>query len=222
MSETNDHAARLLRAYQAQEKRFVERRFPLEFAPEVFGAPRAVEPRSSKARSLPPTFPPCPLPRATIAPPEGESVRADRWRSSATRPRHRSGPQAACGCEERPIQRRVDRRRQGGRRSRGRRAPKGREPRQRSPPHGVASTCVRRPATARGRYGRPRTAMAGSRVTPAPGLPAGWRDGHDAPRSLLRPWTRRARLRESCGRGHTARRSLPRRSPRTPSRVAPP
>jgi len=36
MSETSDpHAARLLRAYQAQEKRFVERRFPLEFAPEV-------------------------------------------------------------------------------------------------------------------------------------------------------------------------------------------
>jgi hypothetical protein len=35
MSETSDHAARLLRAYQAQEKRFVERRFPLEFTPEV-------------------------------------------------------------------------------------------------------------------------------------------------------------------------------------------
>src|SRR5690349_2405686 len=35
MSETSEHAARLLRAYQAQEKRFVERRFPLEFAPEV-------------------------------------------------------------------------------------------------------------------------------------------------------------------------------------------
>ena len=35
MSETSDHAARLLRAYQAQEKRFVEQRFPLEFAPEV-------------------------------------------------------------------------------------------------------------------------------------------------------------------------------------------
>ena len=36
MSEASDtHAARLLRAYQAQEKRFVERRFPLEFAPEV-------------------------------------------------------------------------------------------------------------------------------------------------------------------------------------------
>jgi hypothetical protein len=35
MSETSDHAARLLRAYQAQEKRFVERRFPLGFAPEV-------------------------------------------------------------------------------------------------------------------------------------------------------------------------------------------
>jgi hypothetical protein len=34
-SATSDHAARLLRAYQAQEKRFVERRFPLEFAPEV-------------------------------------------------------------------------------------------------------------------------------------------------------------------------------------------
>jgi len=35
MSETSDHAARLLRAYQAQEKQFVERRFPLQFAPEV-------------------------------------------------------------------------------------------------------------------------------------------------------------------------------------------
>ena len=35
MSETSEHAARLLRAYQAQEKRFVERRFPLQFAPEV-------------------------------------------------------------------------------------------------------------------------------------------------------------------------------------------
>jgi hypothetical protein len=35
MSEARDHAARVLRAYQAQEKRFVERRFPLEFAPEV-------------------------------------------------------------------------------------------------------------------------------------------------------------------------------------------
>ena len=35
MNETSDHAARLLRAYQAQEKRFVERRFPLQFAPEV-------------------------------------------------------------------------------------------------------------------------------------------------------------------------------------------
>ena len=35
MSEARDHATRLLRAYQAQEKRFVERRFPLEFAPEV-------------------------------------------------------------------------------------------------------------------------------------------------------------------------------------------
>ena len=35
MPETSDHAARLLRAYQAQEKRFVERRFPLQFAPEV-------------------------------------------------------------------------------------------------------------------------------------------------------------------------------------------
>src|SRR5438128_8154605 len=35
MSETADHAARLLRAYQAQEERFVERRFPLQFAPEV-------------------------------------------------------------------------------------------------------------------------------------------------------------------------------------------
>ena len=37
MSETSGthDAARLLRAYQAQEKCFVERRFPLEFAPEV-------------------------------------------------------------------------------------------------------------------------------------------------------------------------------------------
>src|SRR5438128_12046817 len=35
MSETREHAARLLRAYQEQQKRFVERRFPLEFAPEV-------------------------------------------------------------------------------------------------------------------------------------------------------------------------------------------
>jgi hypothetical protein len=35
MSETSDHAARLLRAYQTQEKQFVERRFPLQFAPEV-------------------------------------------------------------------------------------------------------------------------------------------------------------------------------------------
>src|SRR3989475_11411336 len=36
MSATSEpHASRLLRAYQAQEKRFVERRFPLEFAPEV-------------------------------------------------------------------------------------------------------------------------------------------------------------------------------------------
>ncbi|HXD95862.1 MAG TPA: ferritin-like domain-containing protein [Candidatus Acidoferrum sp.] len=35
MSAESDHTARLLRAYQAQEKRFVERRFPLEFAPEV-------------------------------------------------------------------------------------------------------------------------------------------------------------------------------------------
>src|SRR6266403_1196607 len=35
MSEPREHAVRLLRAYQAQEKRFVERRFPLEFAPEV-------------------------------------------------------------------------------------------------------------------------------------------------------------------------------------------
>jgi hypothetical protein len=32
---SDPHAARLLRAYQAQEKRFVERRFPLEFASEV-------------------------------------------------------------------------------------------------------------------------------------------------------------------------------------------
>ena len=35
MASTSEHAARLLRAYQAQEKRFVERRFPLQFAPEV-------------------------------------------------------------------------------------------------------------------------------------------------------------------------------------------
>src|SRR5215468_2379862 len=35
MSDAREHAARLLSAYQAQEKRFVERRFPLEFAPEV-------------------------------------------------------------------------------------------------------------------------------------------------------------------------------------------
>lgn len=36
MSQTSEpHAARLLRAYQAQERRFVERRFPLQFAPEV-------------------------------------------------------------------------------------------------------------------------------------------------------------------------------------------
>jgi len=35
MGEGSEHAARLLRAYQAQEKRFVERRFPLQFAPEV-------------------------------------------------------------------------------------------------------------------------------------------------------------------------------------------
>src|SRR5436190_5885208 len=37
MSETEepDFSVPLLRAYQAQEKRFVERRFPLEFAPEV-------------------------------------------------------------------------------------------------------------------------------------------------------------------------------------------
>src|SRR5262244_4164033 len=35
MSEVPEHSVRLVRAYQAQEKRFVERRFPLEFAPEV-------------------------------------------------------------------------------------------------------------------------------------------------------------------------------------------
>lgn len=36
MSQTSEpHAARLLRAYQVQEKQFVERRFPLQFAPEV-------------------------------------------------------------------------------------------------------------------------------------------------------------------------------------------
>jgi hypothetical protein len=33
--KADPHAARLLRAYQAQEKRFVERRFPLQFSPEV-------------------------------------------------------------------------------------------------------------------------------------------------------------------------------------------
>jgi hypothetical protein len=35
MSGTSEHATRLLRAYQAQEQGFVERRFPLQFAPEV-------------------------------------------------------------------------------------------------------------------------------------------------------------------------------------------
>ena len=35
VSETSEHAARLLAAYQAQELKFVERRFPLRFAPEV-------------------------------------------------------------------------------------------------------------------------------------------------------------------------------------------
>jgi len=35
MSAANDHATRLLRAFQAQETQFVERRFPLQFAPEV-------------------------------------------------------------------------------------------------------------------------------------------------------------------------------------------
>src|SRR5438132_6610922 len=35
MSAPGEHATRLLRAYKAQEKRFVERRFPLEFATEV-------------------------------------------------------------------------------------------------------------------------------------------------------------------------------------------
>ena len=35
MSQTSDHAARSLRAYQAQEKRFVERRFPLDFTAEI-------------------------------------------------------------------------------------------------------------------------------------------------------------------------------------------
>ena len=35
MSEVREHSAQLLRAYQAQERRFVERRFPLEFTPEV-------------------------------------------------------------------------------------------------------------------------------------------------------------------------------------------
>jgi hypothetical protein len=32
---SSEHAERLLRAFQTQEKRFVERRFPLEFTPEV-------------------------------------------------------------------------------------------------------------------------------------------------------------------------------------------
>jgi len=35
VSEGREHADRLLRAYQAQERRFVERRFPLQFTPEV-------------------------------------------------------------------------------------------------------------------------------------------------------------------------------------------
>ena len=35
MSEGREHADRLLRAYQTQERRFVERRFPLQFTPEV-------------------------------------------------------------------------------------------------------------------------------------------------------------------------------------------
>jgi len=35
VSETSEHAARLLAAYQAQEAKFVERRFPLRFTPEV-------------------------------------------------------------------------------------------------------------------------------------------------------------------------------------------
>jgi hypothetical protein len=35
MTDAGEHSARLLRAYQAQERRFVERRFPLEFVPEV-------------------------------------------------------------------------------------------------------------------------------------------------------------------------------------------
>src|SRR5262245_12605808 len=35
MSEVREHSKQLLRAYQAQEERFVERRFPLQFAPEV-------------------------------------------------------------------------------------------------------------------------------------------------------------------------------------------
>src|SRR5947208_14358840 len=48
MSETREHAARLLRAYQEQEKRFVERRFPLEFAPEV----PALRELYSQAKSL--------------------------------------------------------------------------------------------------------------------------------------------------------------------------
>jgi len=35
VSEGREHADRLLRAYQTQERRFVERRFPLQFTPEV-------------------------------------------------------------------------------------------------------------------------------------------------------------------------------------------
>jgi hypothetical protein len=35
LTESDAHAARLLRAYQEQERRFVERRFPLRFAPEI-------------------------------------------------------------------------------------------------------------------------------------------------------------------------------------------
>src|SRR5438128_559015 len=48
MSETGEHATPLLRAYQAQEKRFVARRFPLEFATEV----RALRELYSQSKGL--------------------------------------------------------------------------------------------------------------------------------------------------------------------------
>jgi len=54
MSQSQSHAARLLRAYQAQEKRFVERRFPLQFAPEV-PAPRELYSQAKGLRWNPET-----------------------------------------------------------------------------------------------------------------------------------------------------------------------